>query len=52
VTSDRFGQEKPHPAVGIERMASLACSRLLADVLGKREPSGEPQSTEEENFYT
>lgn len=35
VSADRFGQEKPHPAVQIERMASLACTAIMEKILGK-----------------
>jgi hypothetical protein len=35
VGEDRFGQSKAHPAVEIERKASLACVSLLAAIIGK-----------------
>lgn len=35
VSEDRFGQEKIHPAVQIERMASLACAAIMEKILGK-----------------
>ncbi|MFN0055974.1 MAG: hypothetical protein ACKV0T_27835 [Planctomycetales bacterium] len=35
IGEDRFGQLKPHPAVAIERQASLACARLVEVVTGK-----------------
>lgn len=43
---DRFGQEKPHPAVQIERMASLACAAIMEKVLGK--PSGEKSEVDDD----
>ena len=50
VTADRFGQEKPHPAVAIERAASLACARLLAEFIGVAE--GDTDEAElEDDFY-
>ena len=35
ICEDRFGQEKIHPAVQIERMASLACAAIMEKILGK-----------------
>lgn len=35
VGKDRFGQEKPHPAVQIERMASMACTNIVTLIIGK-----------------
>lgn len=49
VSMDRFGQEKQHPAVQIERQASLACTNILIGILGKA-PELEP-ANEEEDFF-
>lgn len=35
IGTDRFGQVKTHPAVQVERMASLACGRLVEQIIGK-----------------
>lgn len=49
VTLDRFGQEKPHPAVQIERMASMTCAGIVAQIVGKS-PDGVPAEQEEDFF--
>ena len=46
---DRFGQEKIHPAVQIERMASLACARLVEQISGKI-GEGKPAENADEFF--
>jgi phage terminase small subunit len=48
IGQDRFGQSKPHPAVQIERSASLACARLVAQVCGERATEAVEA---EEDFY-
>lgn len=50
VTHDRFGQEKQHPAVNIERQASLACAKLLAEFIGVSESEDE-EAEVEDDFY-
>lgn len=50
VGMDRFGQDKPHPAVEIERKASLACAALLKSIIG--DATIEDDETEKaENFF-
>ncbi len=45
VGEDRFGQQKPHPAVQIERAASMACAKIIGDLLGRTMPA-EPVADE------
>ena len=49
LTVDRFGNEKPHPAVEMERKASAACAALVKQVCG--EVTAEAQEAIEENFF-
>ena len=51
VAPDRFGQEKPHPAVAIERAASLACARLLAEFLAVDGSGDGEEADMEDEFY-
>ncbi|MDX9861650.1 MAG: P27 family phage terminase small subunit [Rhodospirillales bacterium] len=42
--NDRFGQPKPHPAVAIERSASVAFARLMRELaLDDTDPSRPPR---------
>ena len=49
LAKDRFDQEKVHPAVEIERRASLACAALVKQVCG--EVTAEIQEAVEEDFF-
>ena len=49
LAEDRFGQQKVHPAVEIERKASLACAALVKQVCG--DVTAEIQEAIEENFF-
>ena len=50
VALDRFDQEKPHPAVLIERAASLACATIIAQIIGKS-PEGVPTEDPADEFF-
>lgn len=49
LAKDRFEQEKCHPAVEIERKASLACAALVKQVCG--EVTAEAREAIEEDFF-
>ena len=49
LAEDRFGQQKTHPAVEIERKASLACAALVKAVCG--EVNAEAREAIEEDFF-
>jgi hypothetical protein len=46
---DRFGVEKPHPAVDTERKASASCAALVKQVCG--EVTAEMTEALEEDFF-
>ena len=50
MTKDRFDQPKPHPAVDVERKASLACAALVKQVCG--EVTAEIIEATEEDFFS
>jgi hypothetical protein len=50
LAEDRFGQQKTHPAVEIERKASLACASLVKQVCG--EVDAEITEAIEEDFFS
>ena len=47
--SDRFGQEKPHWAIAVERSASVACAALVKQVCG--DVTAEIQEAIEQDFF-
>lgn len=47
VAPDRFGQERAHPAVLIERQASAACAALISQIVGKATAAEAVDSGEE-----
>jgi hypothetical protein len=47
---DRFGQAKTHPAVQVERMASLACAKLVEQIVGKVSSDVVDEAIEEDMF--
>lgn len=50
IGSDRFGQSKAHPAVQVERMASMSCAKLVEQVVGKMSAIEEQEEVEEDLF--
>lgn len=52
LTADRFGQEKPHPMVSVERQASATCAALVAQIVGKVQGEIKEAVEQEEDFYS
>lgn len=50
MTKDRFEQAKPHPAVDVERKASMACAALVKQVCG--EVTADAKEAIEEDFFS
>lgn len=50
IGKDRFDQAKAHPAVQVERMASMSCAKLVEQVVGKMSAIEEPEVVEEDLF--
>lgn len=48
---DRFGQEKAHPAVAIERQATQTCANLIDQLIGTLVDLEESDEAEEESFF-
>ena len=51
LSHDRFGQEKPHSMVSVERSASATCAALVAQIVGKVSGEVKEVLTQEDDFY-
>lgn len=51
LSADRFGQEKAHPMVAVERSATATCAALVGQIVGK--VTGEVKETleQEEDYF-
>jgi hypothetical protein len=48
---DRFGVEKPHPLIAVERQASGVCASLLKQIVGSGAELALQEIAEEEDYF-
>jgi len=51
LSHDRFGQEKPHPLVAVERSATATCAALVAQIVGKVTGEVKEAVEQEEDYF-
>lgn len=51
LAEDRFGQEKPHPLITVERQATGMCASLVAQLVGKIAGEVKEAIEQEEDFF-